>query len=94
MLKFFDSYAFDEFKEGIGEFTSGVPYCNYARRLNIEIRSGDNSHQVGNIICKKKFNSENISCALTELRYNEEGEIEANCSVLGDRIKLNSLEKI
>ena len=39
MLKFFDSYAFDEFKEGIGEFTSGVPYCNYARRLNIEIRS-------------------------------------------------------
>jgi len=28
------------------------------------------------------------------LRYNEEGEIEANCSVLGDRIKLNSLEKI
>ena len=93
-MKFFDSYAFDEFKEGIGEFTSVVPYCDYARRLNLEICSGKNSYKVGNIICKKKFNSENISCALTELRYNEEGEIEANCSVLGDRIKLNSLEKI
>jgi len=94
MLKFFDSYAFDDFKEEMGEFTSCVPYCNHARRLNIEISAGNNSYQVGNIICKKKFNSENISCALIELKYNEDGEIEANCAVLGDRIKLNNLEKI